>query len=64
MNGGHHSDHHRTPSCGYAALTRHGQAPELPAGYAATMMSALVPPLWRRIIHPRLDRLDGVGEQA
>lgn len=57
MNGGHHSEHHRRPSQAYAALARAANAPELPAGYGGTMVMALVPPLWRAIMHPRLDRL-------
>ena len=29
-------------------------APQLPAGYAAMILVALIPPLWRRIMDPRL----------
>ena len=35
-------------------------APQLPAGYAAMVLLAWVPPLWRRIMDPRLlDHYDG-----
>jgi hypothetical protein len=47
MNGGHHSDHHRSPARAYPRLGRDAAAPELPLGYAGTMAMALVPPLWR-----------------
>jgi alkane 1-monooxygenase len=57
MNGGYHSDHHRQPTRAYAGLSRDAAAPELPLGYAGTMAMALVPPLWRAIMHPRLDRM-------
>lgn len=61
MNGGHHSDHHRHPTQAYARLGREAAAPELPLGYAATMAMALVPPLWRAVMHPRLDRMAARG---
>ena len=57
MNGGHHSDHHRRPTRAYPWLGRNATAPELPLGYAGTMAMALVPPLWRAVMHPRLDRI-------
>jgi alkane 1-monooxygenase len=57
MNGGHHSDHHRRPTHAYPRLGRDAAAPELPLGYAGTMAMALVPPLWRAVMHPRLDRM-------
>ena len=57
MNGGHHSDHHRSPTRAYPRLGRDAAAPELPLGYAGTMAMALVPPLWRAVMHPRLDRI-------
>jgi alkane 1-monooxygenase len=54
LNMGHHSDHHRAPAAAYQALRAIAQAPELPAGYAGTVLLALLPPLWRRIMHPRI----------
>jgi alkane 1-monooxygenase len=56
MNGGHHSDHHRRSTHAYTRLGRDAAAPELPLGYAGTMAMAFVPPLWRCVMHPRLDR--------
>jgi alkane 1-monooxygenase len=52
-----HSDHHYLASRPYEAL-RHWddrEAPQLPTGYAAMLMVALVPPLWFRVMNPRVD---------
>ncbi len=52
-----HSDHHYLASRPYEAL-RHWddrEAPQLPSGYAAMLMIALVPPLWFRVMNPRVD---------
>jgi alkane 1-monooxygenase len=54
FNGGHHSDHHRWPGHAYYRLRAAPSAPQLPAGYAGTLLLALVPPLWRRVMAPRL----------
>jgi len=51
-----HSDHHYLASRPYEML-RHwddDEAPQLPSGYAAMLMVALVPPLWFRIMNPRV----------
>ncbi len=49
-----HSDHHAYPKRPYAILRHHADSPQLPGGYAAMFVLALVPPLWFRVIHPRL----------
>ncbi|HYM31000.1 MAG TPA: alkane 1-monooxygenase [Candidatus Cybelea sp.] len=56
MNGGYHSHHHRQPTRPHSGLGRTAEAPELPLGYAGVMALALVPPLWRAVMHPRIDR--------
>jgi len=48
FNMGRHSDHHRHTTRHYQRLERVCPSPELPSGYAAAMIVALVPPLWRR----------------
>jgi len=50
FNMGRHSYHHRRPSASYQNLEFVRQAPELPAGYAGSILLALVPPLWRRVM--------------
>jgi len=52
-----HSDHHLHPLKPYPALTLTEGAPRLPTGYAGMMLLALVPPLWRRVMDPRLGSL-------
>lgn len=51
-----HSDHHVYTARRYPALRHHEACPQLPAGYPTMVLVALVPPLWRAIVHPRLDR--------
>jgi len=54
-----HADHHYMASRPYAILRHHGDAPQLPAGYAAMFVIALVPPLWRSIMDPRVAAIRG-----
>jgi alkane 1-monooxygenase len=49
-----HSDHHANPVRRYQALRHHDEAPELPSGYATMIAIAYVPPLWRRVMDPRV----------
>ena len=53
FNMGRHSYHHRKPSISYQDLQFVARAPELPAGYAGSILLALVPPLWRRVMDGR-----------
>lgn len=50
-----HADHHMLPHRRYQSLRLHDESPQLPHGYPLMISIALVPPLWRRVIHPRLD---------
>ncbi|HEY1836536.1 MAG TPA: alkane 1-monooxygenase [Rhizomicrobium sp.] len=54
FNMGRHSDHHTRPSSPYETLRYIADSPELPAGYAGSILLALVPPLWRRVMAPRV----------
>jgi alkane 1-monooxygenase len=54
FNMGRHSDHHRRTTRPYAQLEAIPGAAQLPSGYAAALMAALVPPLWRRMMDPRV----------
>ena len=53
-----HSDHHYKPDRRFPVLQTYGndQAPQLPYGYPIMTMAAMVPPLWRRIMNPRVRR--------
>ena len=53
-----HSDHHENPRRRYPALRHYDDSPQLPGGYASMFLLALVPPLWFRVIDPRLPRGD------
>lgn len=55
FNMGRHTDHHRHPSRQYQSLEADRDAPQLPTGYAGSIAYALVPPLWRKIMDPRVD---------
>ncbi len=55
-----HSDHHATPTRRYQTLRDFEESPVLPTGYAGMILLALLPPLWRRVMDPRvLDHFDG-----
>ncbi|MEV6319972.1 alkane 1-monooxygenase [Nocardia sp. NPDC051787] len=49
-----HSDHHANPGRRYQTLRSSQEAPQLPAGYATMIVLAAVPPLWRRVMDPRV----------
>ncbi|MEI9985672.1 MAG: alkane 1-monooxygenase [Aliidongia sp.] len=55
FNGGHHAHHHRQPTATYQYLRLDPTAPELPFGFAGSILLALFPPLWRRIMDPKVD---------
>jgi alkane 1-monooxygenase len=57
FNMGRHSDHHRRPNASYQILSGFADAPELPFGYAGSILLALVPPLWRRVMDPKVRRM-------
>ncbi len=51
-----HSDHHYKPARRFPLLQTYDAdtAPLLPRGYPLMTMAAMVPPLWRRIMNPRV----------
>ncbi len=51
-----HSDHHYKPDRRFPLLQNHAgdQAPQLPYGYPLMTVAAMVPPLWRRVMNPRV----------
>ncbi len=50
-----HSDHHYLAARPYHMLRHYDDVPQLPAGYATMILASLVPPLWRAIMHPRVE---------
>ena len=49
-----HSDHHANPTRRYQALRDFEESPVLPTGYAGMIVLALLPPVWRRVMDPRV----------
>lgn len=54
-----HADHHFSASRKYQILRHMPQGPQMPFGYPAAMLMAMVPPLWFRVINRRLDDIAG-----
>ncbi len=52
-----HSDHHANPTRPYQLLRNADSAPNLPLGYASMVLAALVPPVWFRLMNPRVDEI-------
>lgn len=51
-----HSDHHYKPDRRFPVLQNYteAEAPQLPFGYPVMTMAAMIPPLWRRVMNPRV----------
>jgi alkane 1-monooxygenase len=51
-----HSDHHYKPDRRFPLLQTYdeAEAPQLPYGYPIMTMAAMVPPIWRRVMNPRV----------
>jgi alkane 1-monooxygenase len=49
-----HSDHHARPRVPYPLLESRDEAPQLPFGYATMIIMSLVPPLYKRVVEPRI----------
>ena len=49
-----HSDHHVWPARPYYLLRHNADSPQLPTGYAGMALLAMVPPLWQRVMNPRV----------
>ena len=50
-----HSDHHAYAARRYQVLRHHENSPQLPFGYATMFVIALIPPLWKAIMNPRVE---------
>ncbi len=51
-----HSDHHYKSSKKYQILDCHDESPQMPFGYPTSMVLAMVPPLWFKIMNKRVPR--------
>ena len=49
-----HSHHHAHALTRYPALKHFEESPQLPTGYSGMILLALIPPLWQRIMDPRV----------
>ncbi len=49
-----HSDHHANPARRFQALRHFDSSPQLPTGYASMIVVAYLPPLWRRVMDPKV----------
>lgn len=49
-----HSDHHFKSSKKYQVLDCHEESPQMPFGYPTSMVLAMMPPLWFRIMNKRV----------
>jgi alkane 1-monooxygenase len=51
-----HSDHHYMASRKYQVLRHFDESPQMPTGYPGMLLLSLVPPLWFKVMHQRIDR--------
>ena len=49
-----HSDHHAWAARHYQSLRHYDDVPQLPSGYFGMFLLAYVPPLWRRVMDPKV----------
>ena len=51
-----HSDHHYKPDRRFPLLQNYGpdDAPQLPHGYPLMTIAAMMPPIWKRVMNPRV----------
>lgn len=52
-----HSDHHFIASRKYQILRHIENSPQMPTGYPGMMLLATIPPLWFRIMNPRIQKI-------
>lgn len=64
FNMGRHSDHHRHTTRPYEQLESITGTADLPFGYAAALLLALIPPFWRRVINPRAEAAMAGSERS
>ena len=58
-----HSDHHAHEHVPYQLLQDIPEAPQLPAGYPAMMLLATIPPLYFKVMNPRVEKAEAERER-
>jgi alkane 1-monooxygenase len=53
-----HSDHHANAVRRYQTLRHFDESPQLPAGYAAMVVLAMIPWAWWRVMNPRVAQIE------
>ncbi|TPD54378.1 MAG: alkane 1-monooxygenase, partial [Thalassolituus maritimus] len=48
-------DHHANPKRRYQVLRHFDESPQLPSGYAGMVVLAVIPPLWFKVMNPRVE---------
>ena len=52
-----HGDHHANPGRKYQELYEAEESPRYPFDFSVMLLLAMVPPLFRAVVHPQLDRI-------
>jgi len=58
-----HSDHHFNAIKRYQVLDHYDKAPQLPVGYPAMVVLAHFPPLWFKVMNPRLQKWNNIKSE-
>jgi len=53
-----HSDHHYKASKKYQVLKHQDDSPQLPTGYPGMMILSLIPPLWFKVMNPKIEQIE------
>jgi alkane 1-monooxygenase len=53
-----HADHHYKSTRKYQILRHFDESPQLPLGYPASILLSLVPPVWFKIMNPRVKQIN------
>lgn len=64
LNLARHSDHHAYAARSFGDLRHHDDVPQLPTGYATMLLLATVPPLWFRVMDPRVSAVSAQASAA
>ncbi len=54
-----HSDHHYKATRKYQVLRHFDESPQLPHGYPASMLMAMIPPLWFSVMDGKVQKIQG-----